>query len=172
MKTVSLNLYSYDELSKEAKARALRDWNEDNNDDPFLTSHLYNLVKEELDERGIKYAVDTINVLYSLGYSQGDGLMFEGEMTFEGHDVTVEHRGHYYHSYSKTVTWGDFEGESKEGEEEAIAERFESVYHDICKKIERAGYDEIEYQQSEEAFIGACEANEYTFEANGEMRNE
>jgi len=46
------------------------------------------------------------------------------------------------------------------------------VYAAICKKIERAGYDEIEYQQSEEAFREVCEANGYTFEKDGRMRNE
>jgi len=29
----------------------------------------------------------------------------------------------------------------------------------------------IEYEQSEQAFIETCEANEYTFEASGVMRN-
>lgn len=37
--------------------------------------------------------------------------------------------------------------------------------------MEIIGYDYIEYQESEENFREACDANEYTFEADGTMRN-
>jgi len=163
MKTITLNLYSYAELSKKAQERALEDWNKDN-EDPLLPSHLGNLLKQELEERGIKYDTDSINVLYSLSYCQGDGLMFEGVVTWRNKEIKIKHAdNHYYHS--KTASF-DYEGLT-----DAEFGQFQAVYEAICKKIERAGYDEIEYQRSEEAFIETCEANEYTFEENGKMRN-
>jgi hypothetical protein len=170
MKEIKIKLYDYEELPKKAQEKALNNWAE-TVEDPMLQAHLDNLLTEELDERGVKYEASSINCMYSLSYCQGDGLMFEGTLEYKGHSVTIKHSGRYYHSNSKEITWNDFEGESKEAEEEKIAAAFEAMYQEVCKKIERAGYDEIEYQQSEEAFMQACEANEYTFEEDGTMRN-
>lgn len=163
MKEVTIKLYTYAELSEEAKAKALAKYNEVN-DDPMLQAHLGNLVKEELDARKIKYDTDSINVLYSLGYSQGDGLMFEGTLYDDhGRTIKITHAGHYYHSHSREIDY-------PEASEREYSD-FEKVYQAVCKKTEKAGYDEVEYQQSEENFREACEANEWTFEADGKMRN-
>lgn len=174
MKTISIDLYTYDELTPEAKECALNDWNKNgNSEDPFMESHMITLLKEKLDERKISYDADSIDIYYSLSYSQGDGFMFEGTLEFEGSSVTIKHSGHYYNSYNKHVTWNDFSGEENESkEEEKIAEKFETIYQDICKEMETIGYQEIEFARSEEAFQQTCDANEYTFEANGTMRNE
>lgn len=169
MITTLLKLYEYSELSTEAKEKALRAWNETNYD-PMMQSHMINLLKEELDERKIKYDVDSIDVRYSLAYCQGDGFMFEGKLTYKGKEVSIKHgSNHYYHSHTADFTYEDEEGNESMTEKQQAA--FEVVYHAICKTMERTGYDEIEYQQSEEVFEQACEANEYTFEADGTMRN-
>lgn len=163
MKEITLKLYTYEELSKGAQEHALAEHNKDNYD-PYLQSHLKNLVKEELDESKIKYGTDSVNVLYSLGYSQGDGLMFEGTL-YDDKDrtITIKHSGHYYHSLSRTIDY-------PEASERDYA-NFEEVYTDICNKIEQAGYAAIRYNESEEAFINMCESNEFTFEEDGTMRN-
>lgn len=163
MKTTKINLYSYEELSKEAKKRALEAYNE-HNDDPYMQAHMGNLIKQELDERGIKYDADSITAFYSLTHSQGDGLMFEGILEDEyGSTITIKHSGHYSHSNSRDI---DYPAAS---EDEYAA--FVKVYAAVCKKIEKAGYDHIEQLESEENFIETCEANSYTFEADGTMRN-
>ena len=56
-------------------------------------------------------------------------------------------------------------------ENEKDEQEFEELYQDICKKMERAGYEHIEWCTSEEVFIESCEANGYTFRENGEMEN-
>ncbi len=164
MKTKTIKLYEYSELSKEVKKKALAKWNE-TNDNPIMQSHMINLLKEKLDERGIKYDVDSIDVRYSLSYSQGDGFMFEGIIEWEGAKLKIKHSGRYYHSYSKNVE----EIEQFKSENQAVA--FEKVYQAICKEMEQAGYDEIEYQQSEEMFVETCEISGYTFRENGVMEN-
>lgn len=171
MKTIPLNLYNYEELNSKAKERALNDWNE-NNDDPFMQSHMINLLSEELDERGIKYSYPNkdLDVRYSLSNSQGDGFMFEGTVQWEGMEARIKHQGHYYHSYSKTIEWYNLEGETIDPEE-SDREAFEALYQSVCKVMEQKGYDHIEYIRSEESFIEACEANDYTFEEDGKMRN-
>ena len=56
-------------------------------------------------------------------------------------------------------------------ENEKDEQEFEELYQDICKKMERVGYEHIEWYTSEGVFIEACEANGYTFRENGEMEN-
>lgn len=171
MKEITIKLYSYDELTPEAQERALRDWNE-YNDDPFMQSHMINLLGEELDERGIKYGYPRrdLDVRYSLGHSQGDGFMFEGTVEWQGMEARIKHRGHYYHSYSKEIDWYNLEGEEIDPEE-SDRDAFEKIYQEVCAVMERKGYEYIEWLTSEENFRDACEANEYTFEENGKMRN-
>lgn len=170
MKTKTITLYEYSELSPEAKEKALDKWNE-YNDDPLMQSHMINLLKEELDERGIKYDTDSIDVRYSLSYCQGDGFMFLGEIDWKDYTVTIKHSGHYYHSDSKTIDMKYDTGEDVSDDEPEFAE-FEAIYQEICKKMEQVGYDNIEYVTSEEYFIEACDVNEYTFREDGTMENE
>lgn len=170
MKTKTITLYDYSELSPAAKEKALQQWNE-YNDDPFMQSHMINLLKEELEERGIQYDIDSIDVRYSLSHCQGDGFMFEGHLTWNGYTVKIKHQGHYYHSYSKSVEmYKVHDGQEIEPTEEDAA-AFEEVYQEICTKMEQTGYNHIEYITSEESFIEACDANGYTFRENGIMEN-
>ena len=130
-----------------------------------MQSHMINVLKEKLEERGIKYDTDSIDVRYSLSNSQGDGFMFEGKLYDDkGREIRIKHGGgHYYHSHSKEIDY-------PEASEKDYAE-FDKTYHAICKDMERIGYDEIEYEQSAEAFEQTCEANEWTFREDGTMEN-
>lgn len=176
MKTKTITLYDYSELSKEAKEKARAKWNE-TNDDPFMQSHMINLLKEKLEERGIKYDTDSMDVRYSLSYSQGDGFMFEGTLYPNGKRVTIKHAdAHYYHSRTASFNYdteeaqgnlGDFSETMTEKEQDA----FEEEYRAICTEMEQAGYDEIEYQQSEEVFEEQCDGNEWTFREDGTLEN-
>ena len=163
MKTKTITLYDYNELSPKAKEKALSDWNQ-NNYDPMMQSHMINLLTEELDARGIKYDTDSIDVYYSLSYCQGDGFMYIGKIEWKGETVTVTHNNaHYYHMYTANIDTGELKSED--------VDSFKAMYQEVCKKMEKAGYAEIEYQQSEEYFMDACEANEYTFREDGTMEN-
>lgn len=164
MKTKTITLYEYGELSPTAKEKARAKWNE-TNDNPLMQSHMINVLKEKLEERGIKYDTDSMDVRYSLSSCQGDGFMFEGVITWRGKDISIKHDGnaHYYHMHTASF---DYEGltEDEFGQ-------FKAVYEAVCKEMERIGYDEIEYQQSEESFEQACEANEWTFREDGTLEN-
>lgn len=163
MKTKTINLYEYNELDQKAKDKALQQWNEYNND-PFMQIDMINQLKEELEERGIKYDTDSIDVRYSLSNCQGDGFMFIGTITWRNVDITITHGDHQYsHMYTARF---DYDGLT-----EAEFEQFKAVYEAICKKMERVGYDHIDYMTSEESFIEACDANEYTFREDGTMEN-
>lgn len=171
MKTKTINLYSLDELSKEAQEQAHAEWIK-NNDYSFLNDCLAELLHELLEENNIKdLSTTSTQVLYSLSNNQGDGAMFQGSFQWEEQTISIEHSGRYYHSYSKEITFDDFVGEDKENEEEIIAGKFETIYQSICKKLEKYGYDWIECEDSFESFQSACEANDYTFLSTGEMEN-
>ena len=169
MKTQQINLYEFEELSEEAKVKALDNHNE-NNDYDFLSDDLTEYLSQLLEENGIK---GEAKLFYSLGYCQGDGVCFEGNFEFKGVNISVKHSGNYYHSNSVNIE-ADFEDNGDELKNdliEAVENDFKIVFKEICDKIEKTGYSQIEYENSEEAFKELCEANEYTFEANGEMRN-
>lgn len=168
MKTKTINLYEYSELSPRAKEKALNDWNE-YNDDPFMQSHMINLLTEKLDERGIKYGKQITgedpDVRYSLANCQGDGFMFIGAFEYKGQPVTVEHGDHHYcHKYTARIDTGEMKSKD--------VDAFKAIYSEICDELESAGYRHIEYITSEEYFIEACEANGYTFREDGTMENE
>jgi hypothetical protein len=165
MKTITkeYKLYSFNELSEEAKERALRDWN-DNDDMPFLEDNMQDECEELLKEYEIE---GTPELQYSLGYSQGDGVQFVGRFEWQGLDVRIEHDGHYCHSYCKTLDVLNADGEYMEDKEK----EFEEIYQKICKSLEDFGYKFIEYDRSEECFKENCEANDYTFLENGTMFN-
>lgn len=172
MKTKTITLYEYSELSDKAKEKALSDWNE-TNDDPLMQSHMINLLKEELEERAIKYDEDSIDVRYSLSYCQGDGFMFMGELEWKQYTIYIKHAGgNYYHSNTASIEIQETEnlGFHMDDEDEDV-QAFDIIYQEICKKMEQTGYEHIEWYTSEEVFIETCEANGYTFRENGEMEN-
>lgn len=162
MKTISINLYDYDELAPEAKKRALDKYKE-TAEDPFMQSMLNDECNELLKEHGITCTSNHPICLYSLSHCQGDGLMFEGTFNWNNKDITIKHEGRYYHKYSRVI---DF----PEASEHEYAD-FEKVYNLVCDKLEDMGYKHIDYIESEEYFREMCEANDYTFEADGTMRN-
>lgn len=163
MQTKTITLYEYNELLDKAKERALNEWNQ-YNDDPLMQSHMINLLKEKLEERGIMYDVDSIDVRYSLSNCQGDGFMFIGKIMWRDVEITISHNSNmYYHMYTANF---DYEGLT-----EYELGQFKVVYEAICKEMEQIGYDEIEYTTSEENFEQTCEANNYLFRKDGVMEN-
>lgn len=178
MKTKTIKLYEYSELSPEAKKRALEKWNEHNFDDYYLQVELDNYLDELLEESGIKpvadlkgYETNHAKIYYSLGYSQGDGAMFEGRFEWNGYNVTVRQSGHYYHYNSKDISIYTND-QQDEVYDEKVHEDFNDIYIKISKKLEKRGYETIEDMQSEAYFIETCNANEYTFREDGTMENE
>ena len=162
MRTETIKIFQYSELSKEAKEKA-RKWYLDGDNTPFLTENIEESIKEDLEEKDIKI-IKNFEVHYSLSNSQGDGVMFEGLFLFKGVHFRVKHYGHYYHGNSKTI-------ESLRDDDKEIPpkldEEFNNLYVEICKKAEKVGYAEIEYQESEEAIAETMEANEDDFLEDG-----
>ncbi len=169
MKTITkkIDLFNYNELSKEAKEKALSNFRNDNEYDmltEFLEENLYDLLKNN------KITSDNAKVMYSLSYCQGDGAMFYGNFEWKKYNITIKHFGRYYHSNSKTIdisTNDQFFDDASEGD----YEKFEKIYQKICHALEKYGYDFIDTENSEQNFIESCESNDWTFLLTGEMYN-
>lgn len=181
--TKTYNVYKLEELTPKAQEKARAKWAE-SNEYYFLSDYLNERLHELLEEKGIKDLNDTskagtrpTQVLYSLGYSQGDGACFRGEFlfTYENVEYTaiVTHSSRYYHAKSVDITilrdgsevdatgytWGDAE------------EYFKNIYEDICTELEAEGYNYMEYEDSMERFQEVCDGHEYMFLEDGTMFN-
>jgi hypothetical protein len=162
MKTIKIEAYTIDELSKEAKEKAL-DWFREMNDDlPYLEEGMEEKLGELLEKNQIS---GMGQVLYSLSNCQGDGAMFEGDFEWNHYNVNIKQSGHYYHSNSKVITITDEEG--NEVTENEPNEAFESIYQSICKELEKYGYQIIEDENSEESVMESIRANDYLFTKDG-----
>ncbi len=168
MRTVSKTIYKFDELNDEAKQKAI-EWYREGDDMPFLSDDMNEYLGELLEE--YKFKNDGVRLFYSLSYSQGDGAMFTGEISWKGYTFTIEHYGHYYHENSKQIT----EITRNNGNEitdktwSKMFNEFESVYVEICKKVRDYGYSIIEDAQSDETIAENIEANEYEFNEDGSI---
>lgn len=167
MKTITkqFTLFTFDELSQEAKDKARNKWL-DSNDYPFLQADLREEIYQLLKEKG--YTSIQITPLYDLSNAQGSGLMFEGTVKGKNGTIyTIKQSGQYYHEYSKEI-----EAVSKNGNNVSTDNFNREVYIPICKAVRDLGYTEIERQQSEEYFNEHCSVNEYIFLKDGTLFNE
>ena len=158
-------VYSFKELSREAKDKAMEDWNYDDELEWLQDDMEYKA--EELLKKN-KIEGDLQNVFYSLNYCQGDGAMFEGNFKWKGYFVDIVQSGHYNHYNSKTIIICDNNGEKVS---DKIDKEFDDLYVEICEELAQYGYGSIEYEQSEDNLKELFEANDYQFVENGEIFN-
>ena len=158
-----INLYSFNELSEEVKKLAIGKWYK-NEDYSFLESDLKENLNQLLDLKNIEHET---NILYSLSYSQGDGLCITGYLQDEnGNKLKAKHVGRYYHSKSTELTYYNSDGEECEE-----IQSLKDIYFDTCKQLEKDGYSILEHRMNNEEFNEMCEANEYTFTEDGKLEN-
>ncbi|MAG77177.1 MAG: hypothetical protein CL811_10515 [Colwelliaceae bacterium] len=164
MRTKTINVYKYEELSEKAKEKAL-DWYRETNDYPFLYENLEEDLKIVLKDSKIRIVSD-FKLFYSLSHCQGDGLCFVGVFDWKHYKVYIEHIGNYYHSNSvKIVIETRFGNEAKE----EVYKKFTEMYKELCDGLEKRGYDEIDWEDSEDTIKDTFECSEYEFDENGEV---
>jgi len=175
MRTVEINIYKFEELSNAVKEKVVNRFR-DNNDTPFLKDDLEEELNRLLKENNIE-VINNCDFYYSLSHSQGDGVCFVGQFKYKKYRIAVNHKGHYYHYKSVNFEYEYYEPYDKEGNEivmtydehKAISDEFSSIYKDICRKIEKLGYDIIETENSEEHIKEDIKANGYEFYDNGDI---
>lgn len=195
MREKIIRVYSYNELSDEAKARA-RDWQRKNTDiDLQYTVNDFQTIMElfgfQFDEKN-----GNPTIYYSGFYSQGDGASFFGTwrkpswglsrvIEYAPHETKIIARmaeilaiakgkggfefriipGGLSHLYSHSYTMLAGENEYSADEETAMLNGFRALA-DILYGILEEDYDS---QNSEDSMAECIIANEYEFRENGEM---
>lgn len=193
MRTIETEVYEFHELSEKAKENAINYFRED------MEIYL-DFFNEDCVEYAKEKGFEDIELQYSLGYCQGDGLSFSAkeytkleelylEELGKGKEKTAKlladntyfrctgNEGRYcFASYSDIDIWIDNYTSSINTDCENINEVVNNVleelqqkYIDICGVLEVLGYDDIEYQRSDEAIIDTIEANEYEFTKEGKL---
>lgn len=156
-------LYLYEDIpTEEGKKRARELYTEADTLD-FLSEELTDFLGETLKQKG--YEVHDLEIAYSLSYCQGDGVSFTGTVSKDGKDYFVRRsNSRYSHEYTMDITTDDEDGSEIDAPEEVIAD-----FREACVITEGYGYDEIEYQNSDEVISELLQGNEYTFTAEGEI---
>ena len=152
MRTITQNIYSLSELSKEARQKAIKVEREDVNENGlyFLNEDLTEQCKEKLKLNDIE---GEPRLYYSLNYCQGDGIMFEGSFYWKGFSITIKQSGHYYHSNSKEIDIIDSSKDDYTQANKEVYEEFKNIYQAICEELEKTGYAEIEYENENNTII-------------------
>ena len=197
MKTKTIELYEFDELSKAVKAKVLERERYINVDDDFW--HKYQL--EEWEGKLEELGFDDPKISYSGFGSQGDGASFtcphvdiekfltaqkkrsefkallkamrDGKIEVNASVISIDH--HYSHEYTvraELEVLPDEDGYTNffnDGNvlENIITETVRALSHKIYKELET----EYFYLTSDEQVIETIKANEYTFTASGRMEN-
>lgn len=166
MRTIEVKLYTFEELSEKAKQVAIEKWREDD-DMPFLSDDMHEYLGEVLREYKMKF--EDTHLFYSLSYSQGDGAMFTGSISWKGYTFKIEHYGNYYHENSKQITeiTRNNGNEISDATWSKMFNLFEPTYTEICRKVRDYGYSLIESIQSGEAISETLIANEYEYTEDG-----
>lgn len=195
MKTKTINIYSFEELSQEAQQKAIECFRDckQNNDDLFM--FFDDDVKERLKENGW----DDVKLQYSLSYCQGDGLSFSGKLNLKwfleneySHKLpkykinalceyiysvhSKGNTGHYQYIYASENQIDYIKNYQDNIERKYIYKLWNDVLKEIkfsymllCRNFEKQGYDEIDFQLSDECIKEDIQANEYEFLENGKF---
>lgn len=189
MKEVVVQLFSFDELGEEAKARAIEDSRDILTSDGWWSESTLAHWKEELlPEAGYEEA----KISFSGFGSQGDGASFTAEVNlttwFQKEDRAQEYaaligdpninahifRANHYYVHEHTV---DVEviDEREESEEEELINQLRAEILADARKLAREIYQELEeeceYNESDEAIADVLRANDYYFLENGDFPN-
>ncbi len=198
MKTIELKLYSFDELSDEAKEKAIERCSDFNIDYDW-----YQSIYDDFTEIAKNAGFDITNIYFSGFYSQGDGAMFE--YNFEGNKLVFDfidslklsplrekwlknwvdysgsgkHSGHYYHEFCCSHSIDFCAGFNYSiainvnNWIDSFYEEFENfvieLYRSLCKELYSSLKEEYDYQTSREAIIETIQANDYEFTEDGKI---
>lgn len=194
MKTKTINLYTFDELTPEVQKKALdkyRDWNVNGwNTDSWADYMIEETFKEELTELGY------INpkIMFSGFGSQGDVaevlrrltnikdeklLILNWGLLINAHKnedvlLSVDHSGRYYHAHSVTLDI------MNENNHDPVLETMIDEFYELCSKeiveLSNSFYKRLEKEYdeltSDEAIKEAFIENEYYFTKDGELEKD
>jgi len=193
--TTTTNVFTFEELSEEAKEKA-RDWYRSVDDFDFSAECIIDGAKAI----GALMGITIDKVLYSGFSSQGDGACFEGNYAYKKGSVkavkeyapqdeelhkiaeglqelqrkafyrlnaTIEHSGRYYHENCTSIEVRD----SAHQYDDIVSAWNEGIIKDFLRSFMQWIYSQLEkeywYQNSDEVIDENIIANEYEFTKDG-----
>jgi hypothetical protein len=193
MRTVRTKVFFFNELSKEAQENAIEKERDSVYNNLFL-DFFNDSATEQISEKGF---FDSINIQYSLSYSQGDGFSFSCnkvekdvlikiftnilgpgkektiDILIDNSNFDISLNSRYCYAAKNQLT---YELENTRSYDwlcckvvEEVQQELREIYIDLCNDLENQGYKEIEYQLSDEAIIENLIANEYEFTEEGNI---
>lgn len=181
MKTKTINLYNFDELTKEQQKKAIDNLRNINTDGDYWFEDIIREWKEKLTRQGFL----SPEIYFSGFCSQGDGASFKAEVDIEkflkGRRMATKYKeaitnyqegessaeittsGRYCHEYTMTIDGYN------------TPDELDSLILDHAREQARKIYKELEkeyfYLSSDESIIDTIKANEYTFNEQGMIEN-
>ena len=185
-------VYQFDDLSKEAKEKAMEEHRE------FLSSVWDgDYVQEEFMDDMEKYGIENMEINYSGFYSQGDGASFTGRIDIpkylkatgqekdyakllkaikDGEDVddvaVIERISHRYYHYN-TIQVADlyYRGESDEVDKQAneLTDDMTKFVREQSKELFKRLRDSYEAEMEDENVAESIRINEYEFTPDGKI---
>ena len=190
MRTIETKIFTFDELSDEAKRKAIDAWRDTNFNDDYIIDY-----SKEIAE---KFGLNINRIYYSGFYSQGDGACFEGSYKYktgglkdvkasypkwtELHEIVerlqeiqrknfyrlfavITHRGHYYHSGCMNIDVEDNDDMYRDLKEAEVDIKTElRNFADLIYSMLSNAFD---YEQSDEYVTESIRANEQEFTEQG-----
>jgi len=193
MRIKEIKVYSFDELSEESQEKAIEKFRDLKNQDYDLLFMFNESVIEQLNEKGW----EDVKLQYSLSCCQGDGFSFSGKLDlkyFLENEYSKKlpkykisaiceyiyschskgNTGHYCYASKDDIEYTENyqDGVARNNLDklwQSIYEEIQEYYFSLCKKFEKQGYEEIDYQLSDECIKEDIEANEYEFLESGKL---
>ena len=174
---IQITVYKYEELEGEAQERArikVGEWNAE-----WENECLKGEFEDKLEERGLP----TKDIQWSLGYRQGDGVAFYG-------DIDVEKCLRFNRSYTKfrhvfrreidvyavilSNSWGTHYAHYNTmdvqcQQDEALQEWLQEYVRDVSHELEAYGYNAFDHAYADETVKETCDANDYRFDQWGNV---
>jgi hypothetical protein len=212
MREHTTTLYKFEELTKDAKIKAIENWR-DSMDWTIESEYISENFEYRLKELG--YPTDDLE--WRLSYSQGDGVAFYGYIDMnvvarrlldgdslslynlivdENLTISAEiYRNSFgtYYSHWNTMEVGldgddvdtmmEYLYEEVDRDSDEYVDRYSQICNlleeldnrisddikSVSKELEKDGYSEIEYHESDNAISEALIANEYEFTSEGKI---
>ena len=189
MKTIEIELYKFTELSENAKNKAIE--NERKHEIEF--DWFSDFCHEQISENGFK---GNIKLQYSLSCSQGDGLSFSCDYFDNLNALFIEilgtekqktidtilnnisfkcdgNNGRYCYASKNDITLelDDYKANNHLIHEivSKVENKLKDLYIYLCNQLEKQGYDDIEYQYSDEYITETLTENDCYFTIDGKI---
>lgn len=191
MRVIETKVFTFNELSKTAKERAVEKWYEHETYD-FLGDDLCEELKC-IDKAGI---FEDAKLQYSLSNCQGDGLSFSCNINLENYLKTTKlpnwkkdalvkliykiysigNIGRYCYCSASDIGIEYNNSDYYEDRYSCLFELSKNILDDIkdryikmCNHLEKIGYSIIEHRMNDEEFSELCENNGYEFTEDGKL---